>query len=462
MANGELGQVLNRPMEFPYAYNPEESLSKIGRESGIEARGRVAAQELARISEAESGATKGMLEAQQRQAVEGARARAKAEREYAERARKTDEEFAAMAPPVPEFDPTEFNPGAMSLGAGLMGLIFGFGSKDAGRSVMKSMKGFVDGAGKGQADVYSRELRDFDQKLKSWKDNMSVTEKRIGRIMEQYGRDKEAALVDAKLLETELGEGVISAKLRLNDLKGAKDTAQKAVDAAKQLELEVAKATARSAGKAAMPAAAQKDLEAKVGLRNTLSNLIAELDQKKYEPPKLTKVLTAQAAQDLVELSRRVPEKFEDVAAFQNFMSRVERTNAPERHSLYGANLTRNELPRYNLTVPTYSDSGSTIRKILQDRLDSVNESIALKQQMYSRAGEVINLTEVQPQDFVTTFAGGPPALSTPKSTNQQKIKKPLSAAEMAAERQFAYSIMTNRNEAQVRDRFKERTGQDL
>jgi len=155
MANGDLSQVLNRPMEFPYAYSPEEGIGRISRGSDITGRASAARQELPRIAEAESGASKAMLEAEQKQRVEGARARAKAEREYAERARKTEEEFTAMAPAAPEFNPTQFNPGAMSLGAGLVGLIFGFGAKDAGRSVMKSMKGFVEGAEKGQADVYS-------------------------------------------------------------------------------------------------------------------------------------------------------------------------------------------------------------------------------------------------------------------------------------------------------------------
>lgn len=461
MANGDLSQVLNRPMEFPYAYSPEEGIGRISRGSDITGRASAARQELPRIAEAESGASKAMLEAEQKQRVEGARARAKAEREYAERARKTEEEFTAMAPAAPEFNPTQFNPGAMSLGAGLVGLIFGFGAKDAGRSVMKSMKGFVEGAEKGQADVYSRELRDFDQKMKSWKDNMSMTEKRLGRIMEQYGRDRAAALVDAKLLETELGEGVISAKLRLNDLKGAREAAQKAIDTANQIELEVAKATARSAGKPAMPAAAQKDFEAKVGLRNTLFSLISELEQNKYEPPAVAKLLTDTGAQTLVELSRRSPDTFPKVAAFQNFMSRVERTNAPERHSLYGAALTRNELPRYNITVPTYADSGKTIKKILQDRLDAVNESIALKQQMYARAGEVINLDEVKPQDFVSTFGGGPPALGgAPQQSGAPS--NVMTPAQIAAERQMAFAIMTDKNEQEVRKRFKQRTGQDL
>jgi len=142
-------------------------------------------------------------------------------------------------------------------------------------------------------------------------------------------------------------------------------------------------------------------------------------------------------------------------------MSRVERTNAPERHSLYGAALTRNELPRYNITVPTYADSGKTIKKILQDRLDAVNESIALKQQMYARAGEVINLDEVKPQDFVSTFGGGPPALGgAPQQSGAPS--NVMTPAQIAAERQMAFAIMTDKNEQEVRKRFKQRTGQDL
>jgi len=461
MANGELSQVLNRPMEFPYAYNPAEGLGRIGRGTDIAGRASAARQELPRIAEAESSATKAMLESEQRQRVEGARARSKAERDYAERTKMAEEEFAATAPARPEFDPTQFNPGALSLGAGLVGLMFGFGAKGAGRGVLKSMKGFVEGAEKGQADVYSRELRDFDQNLRSWKDNMATTEKRLGRIMEQFGRDRNAALVDAKLLEAELGDGVISAKLRLNDLKGARDAAQKAVDAANQVELEVAKATARAAGRPAMPAAAQKDFEAKVGLRNTLTSLINELEKNKYEPPKLAKVLPDTAAQTLVESSRRFPEIFDDVAKFQNFMSRVERTNAPERHSLYGAALTRNELPRYNITVPTYADSGSTIKRILQDRLNAVNESIALKQQMYARAGEVINLDEIKPQDFVSSFGGGPPALPSPQGASAGSGKV-LDAKTMAFYRERANAVINERNKDAVKAEFKALTGQDL
>ena len=143
-------------------------------------------------------------------------------------------------------------------------------------------------------------------------------------------------------------------------------------------------------------------------------------------------------------------------------MAKVERTNAPERHSLYGANLTRNELPRYNITVPTYSDSSKTIRKILQDRLDSVNESIALKQQMYARAGQVIDTAEVQPQDFASSYSAGPAALPGAARPVTSGGQQALSPSEIAKEREMAQAIMTDKNQSQVRARFKERTGQDL
>lgn len=442
MAISDLNSALNGPMQFPYAYNPSESLRKIGAATDIESRGRIAGQELPRIAEAESAAFAEQLRAGQKAKVEGARAVAKAEREFAESTRKAREDFAAAEEPRPMFEPTQFNPAALSVGVGLIGLLLGFGGKGTARAALKSMKGFVEGAQTGQKEVYNRELQAFDQNLRSWKDNMASAENRLNRIIDQYGKDKNAALVEAKLLESELGEGMIAAQIRRQELIPARDSATNAKKAAETLQLEVAKATARQSGKA-MPAAAQKDLEAKVGLRNTLSGLIKELDEKKYEPPAITKVLTAQGAQNVVELSRRAPNVFKDTAAFQNFMSRVERTNAPERHSLYGANLTRNELPRYNLTVPTYSDSGATIRKILQDRLDAVNESIALKQQIYARSGQEIDVAAVQPKDFVQSFS----VIPAPPTAGQQRKAFDTEAEAHAA---FARGEISNNQQITV------------
>lgn len=455
MANG-LASELNKPVD------PFDIVSQVS--SGtLEQRGAAARRERPKLMREQAQAAEEFALGTQEAKLEQVQQESKIQEDSAKSERQLIEDARRSMPIRPEINVKQYDEGSAAKTAMLtavVGAIFGAAS---GRGALRAMQGVTQGAREGREDLYKAEVDRFDRELAKWKDEVSTAKEILKESRELLNTDKGAALAKLKELDPTLNRGLVKMGIRtqnLNKVDEYLDQAQKGIDA---IELEFAKATAREAAKGpSMPAAAKKDLEAKVGLRNTLGNLIAELDREKYEPPALAKVMTAQGAQDLVELSRRFPERFKDTAKFQNFMAKVERTNAPERHSLYGANLTRNELPRYNITVPTYSDSSKTIRKILQDRLDSVNESIALKQQMYARAGQIIDTAEVQPQDFVSSYGAGPaalPGVSRPAISGGQQA---LSPSEIAKEREMAQAIMTDKNESQVRARFKERTGQDL
>lgn len=455
MANA-LTSELNKPVD---PFNMMSQLSTGDIKSRGETARKVRPELMREQSKAEEDYALGMQEAKLAQAKEGTRI----EEEAARATRGAIEQFRQTMPTRPEPNITRYDQGSAARTAVLTAVVGAIAGTQSARGALRAMQGINEGARLGREDLYKSEVDRFERELAKWKDDVANAKEILAQTRDLISVDKGAALAKLKELDPMLNRGLILMDRRRQDLNKIDEHVKRAEEGINAIELEFAKATARESAKpATMPAAAKKDLEAKVGLRNTLSSLIQELDNKKYEPPVLAKFLTTQGAQDLVELSRRAPERFKDAAAFQNFMSRVERTNAPERHSLYGANLTRNELPRYNLTVPTYSDSGKTIRRILQDRLDSVNESIALKQQMYARSGQEINVAEVQPQDFVSTFAGGPPALSSQQSSTTAGNGKVLDAKTIAYYRTRANAVINEKNKDEVRKEFKALTGQDL
>ena len=192
---------------------------------------------------------------------------------------------------------------------------------------------------------------------------------------------------------------------------------------------------------------AEDDIAAKSSLLKQYDKLIAEYESN---PVALSQSLRNSliaaksigfegAGERLLELARANPAKYPNAIAVAEFISKLEKIIAPDRHSLYGANLTKNELPRYERTIPTITDSPETFIKFLKNNRDSVQEALNSKLSFYRGRGVDIDLASAyeSSSDFSRSYKFSPQdqaalnwANANPSDPRSKAIKNRLGVSE--------------------------------
>jgi hypothetical protein len=189
----------------------------------------------------------------------------------------------------------------------------------------------------------------FDEQEKARLDNNKMLKERFDRMIDMLGKDRNAALVEAKLIEGNLGKGIIAAELRAGNYAKAYDLFQKAAEAEDKINLERAKQAAKPAKIEQLPSGLEKSLE-KVGNTNIALN---RANQSKK--PEFFGVAPSDAIADLivsgvekglpvgdvmrslgVNAPKVTPEAVEWWKDYQSFVAQV-------RNQLFGATLTPRE-----------------------------------------------------------------------------------------------------------------------
>lgn len=237
------------PRQFPYAFDIEGRTKRISSGKTPEERANIARQVVPELLAEQSRAAGFELTAAQEAKKTGAAKEAEAKRQFATQREQAVQQFEQAAPVRPTFKATEFNPAATGVAAGLVGLLTAFGSRGRARAALSAMNGYVRGAKAGQDEVYERELKNFNQALSGWKDDMQVARDKLARVIDTYSVNRDAGIAEAKALEVALGDGAIAAKIRANDLKGALDYANKALELGNKVDLEAAKGVGKDPSK---------------------------------------------------------------------------------------------------------------------------------------------------------------------------------------------------------------------
>jgi len=339
--------------------------------------------------------------------------------------------------PLPAFVPTKDTArdiaGLFSI-VSVIGMIAG---KQSGLRAMSAMNGMLEGYQKGRGDLYKKEAAEFDKNFKSMLKKHEEFRKEMEDAIKLAATDKEAGYQAAELAATKAGSTVVQAQLRKGDLVGAynlvKESAQgaekaftlesnlrqKADEAAErdrrnkeniaaanerarlqreqQLELERIKAGKRAAGKV-LTDKQSREIEGLDSISKGLESL-----KKDFKPEFASLGVFGFGADLEFEAKRRLGD--EEAQKAISWWSRYERLQAPNRHALFGATLTGNELKNYQSFTAKKSDSPETVKTMLQDQIDYSKSVGDNKKLTFEAAG--YQVPEARARNFDESFSGG-------------------------------------------------------
>jgi len=322
------------------------------------------------------------------------------------------------------------------------------GKSDAQRS-MYAMNGMLEGYQKGRADLYKKEQIEFDKNFKAMQAKVATLEKGLAEAMEvkKYDKEKGDLLVTMALAESDsqvlkamrsrqgdvaVLQNVRKAREDLNTVAGlinsnAKEANARA-DAAERerraderarltreqaLALATAKAQTKQEGKALTSKQAQ-EIEGLDSIQKGLSQL-----QKDFKPEFAGLGIFGFGADMEFEARRRLGDKKAQEAI--SWWSRYERFQAPNRHALFGATLTGNELKNYQSFTAKKSDSAETIKTFLEDQINYSSSVGENKKLSYEGAG--YKVPDKQPREFVESFSTQPSKYSVGQEITQGNKK---------------------------------------
>jgi hypothetical protein len=170
---------------------------------------------------------------------------------------------------APEYKASDYaaNSATRLLSAVLLGGI----AKTSARGQLEAIKAMQDAEERGLMDQFEAARLKFDEQEKQRQDNNKMLKDRFDRMIDLLGKDRTAALAEAKIIEGQVGQGIIAQKLRAGMLTDAYSLAQKAFDAADKVAMEAAKQAAKPSRIEQLPSGLEKTLE-KVGQTNVSLN----------------------------------------------------------------------------------------------------------------------------------------------------------------------------------------------
>ena len=327
----------------------------------------------------------------------------------------------------PKFEPTQEN--ALSLGSlfslvSTMGVMLGGSGKQSATNAMNAMTGMLKGWQTGRKDVYDKELKAYEKEMKRIEVERKNLQTKLERLATLRVADKEAAFA----LENEIAAqypGVVAAKVKNNTMTAMfefVDSLNKTALAAEQKERDLAIKAEIARMKERKPIK-EKDVIAIQGL-NTFSEGLRDL-QKRFKPEFANLGLKGYGAEQVLEAQRKglpgfdKPIDRETVAWWADY----ERLQAPNRHALYGATLTGNELKNYQSFTAKVSNDPEIVKSSLDGQLRFTNDEATKRAEALEDAGYRVPKMNI---NYHSTFA---PIEITPQ-TGQKPIPTITTQAE--------------------------------
>ena len=321
---------------------------------------------------------------------------------------------------------------------GIVGMAIGGGGKDNAYAAMAGMNGMLEGYKRGRADIYKRERDMFDKNFKALQTKVQIARDELADAVMLKTKNFEAGRVAEEVAIAKTGSPVLEAKLkkqgaletlktldginadvssldkRKNDLYKQEEERQfkerqlkeqmrnRAEDRALRLQMAEMK-TGGGAGKP-LPA---KEVSAVEGL-SSLSDSLKKLEQD-FKPEFASMGLLGFGAEAQLEATRRLGGKKAQEAI--SWWSRYNRLQAPNRHALFGATLTGNELKNFQSFTAKPSDSAETVKTMLRDQADYSDATARQKAMQYESAG--YRVPQLRQVNFEQTYGGGNQAPTT-------------------------------------------------
>jgi hypothetical protein len=429
-----------------------------GQQGGMKQRADFGRQNLPQVFEegarAEEQAARSQFDIEQGQIGK----QAAAERDLAAKSRAAATEMEAGMQGYQTFEAPQISASDYAKNAGmrlLSALVVGGIGGASARAQLVAIREMQDAEDRVQRERFDAAKLKFDQEDKKRQEHNAMLKDRFERMLNLLSKDRNAAMVEAKLIEASTGNGLISAQLRKGNYQKAYELFTKAIEASDKADAELAKQQAMLARQIAvkqtvgggtvgrgggggriLPA---KEVNSIEGL-NSLSEALKKLERD-FKPQFAGLGVFGLGAELELEANRRLGGK--DAQEAISWWSRYQRLQAPNRHALYGATLTGNELKNYQSFTAKPSDSPETVRTMLKDQSDYSDATARQKAMQFDSAG--YRVPEIRVQNFEQTYGGGTPTSATP-------------AARVATKADVAETAKANRmTEAQAKAELRKR-----
>ena len=314
----------------------------------------------------------------------------------------------------------------------IIGMAIGGGAKQNAYAAMAAMNGMLDGYQKGRADIYKRERDMFDKNLKALQTKVQTLQQELTEAIQLKQQDFKAGETAIEVAMAKAGADLLDLKRKKNgdlaalntviDLGKDTDSLIKMTnEQAKQAEerqfkerqlaeqsrqreedraLRLQMAELKAGGGAGKPLPA-KEVSAVEGL-SSLSDSLKKLEQD-FKPEFASMGVLGFGADLQLEATRRLGGKKAQDAI--SWWSRYNRLQAPNRHALFGATLTGNELKNYQSFTAKPSDSAETVKTMLRDQADYSDATARQKAMQYESAG--YRVPQLRQINFEQTYSGG-------------------------------------------------------
>lgn len=219
-----------------------------GAQADTESRGAFARKQLPALfqsgAEAEAQAKLGAFEREQQQL----RKTADAEREVVRGTRMATQELERGLQPRAEFQAPEYKASDYAANSAtrlLTAVLLGGIARTSAAGQLQAIKAMQDAEEQGLMDQFEQARMRFDEQEEQRQENNKMLRERFDRMIDLLGKDRNAALVEAKLIEGNLGKGIIAAELRAGNYWKAYELFNKAAEAEDRIALEKVKSEER-------------------------------------------------------------------------------------------------------------------------------------------------------------------------------------------------------------------------
>ena len=271
---------------------------------------------------------------------------------------------------------------------GVLGSLAGnTGGKQAGLGAIRSMTGMMSGYQKGRADEFRRDQIEFDKQYKIMTGKLDRASKEFDRAIAMMPYNMAEAQKIKSTALAELNSDIITAVdakqgiTRANSiLKQAVDVASKNADRANQLNIATLKATGKTLK--------GKELSDVMGLDSLASGL--ERLKATFKPEYASLGLLGFGADINFEAMRRLGYNKDAISWWSDY----NKLQLPNRHALFGATLTGNELKAYQEIIAKKSDDPDVVLSQVQDQLNYTQNLARGRRRSYESAGYTVPKAE--------------------------------------------------------------------
>jgi hypothetical protein len=359
------------------------------------------------------------------------RNQAEAERELATKSRAETTALEAGLKPYTQFEAPQIKASDYAKNAGmrlLSSLIVGGIGGASARAQLVAIREMQDAEDRVQGERFGAAKLKFDEADRSRKEHNNMLKDRFDRMLNLLSKDRNAAMVEAKLIESQTGNGLIAAQLRKGNYQKAYELFTKAIAASDQADAELAKQQAILAGKKELKAMGGGGGEKKVKISDLPSDLRKQLKEAGDAVSNLNNInstkndkyfgisnfadsgsLMLQAVErggSFADIANKVSNKPIDAQtvdwwkSYWEYISKV-------RNQLYGATLTKNEQADFERFTITPATDKATAVLYFERQRGVLDRAIKKKQ------AEALGALKAQtPEELVTSLssAGGVPA----------------------------------------------------